>query len=119
VHRGSRTKEPLRPVTNIWKIRSEGTGLRADDHIRSLIERLEPAKCAIRVLADSQSDVQTRFEIVRYFDTEDGEEEIIEETPEGLIKIAGQHQLLGWELTTDLLEFFSYIRADLWFDEYG
>jgi hypothetical protein len=52
--RASRIKDPPRPATNIWKLRSEAPGLTVDDHIKLLIERLVPFKSAIRALVDAQ-----------------------------------------------------------------
>ena len=37
------------------------------------------------------------------FDAADGE--IIDEAPDGLVKLSGQHQLLGWHLHRDTLAF--------------
>jgi hypothetical protein len=56
--------------------------------------------------------------VVRYFGAEDGEEEVID-VVHGLEKLAGQYQLLGWELKRDVLEFVCDVAADLWVDEYG
>jgi Domain of unknown function (DUF4279) len=116
--KASRIKDPPRPVTNIWKLRSDTRGLTVDDHIELLIERLGPFKSAIRALVDAQDGVKTRLEVVRYFGAEDGEEEVID-VVDGLEKLAGQHQLLGWELKRDVLEFVCDVDADLWVDEYG
>jgi len=37
----------------------------------------------------------------------------------GLEKLAGQHQLLGWTLTAEVIDFFRDLGANLWVDEYG
>jgi hypothetical protein len=116
--RGSRSVDPPRPISNVWRLRSDGAGLAVDDHVRRLIERLGPSKSAIRALLDCQADVRARFEVVRYFNAEDGEDEVIG-VAGGLVKLAGQHQLLGWQLTREMLQFFADIDADLWVDEYG
>lgn len=116
--RASRMKDPPRPATNIWRLRSDAPGLTVDDHIKVLIERLGPSKSAIRTLVDAQDGIKTRLEVVRDFGAEDGEEEVTD-VVDGLEKLAGQHQLLGWELKRDVLEFVCDVGADLWVDEYG
>jgi hypothetical protein len=118
VLRASRIADPPRPVTNIWQLRSEGSGLTVDDHIQRLTERLRPVRNTLIALLDEQSDVTMRFEVVRYFNAEEGEDEVIN-LADGLEKLAGQHQLLGWTLTRDAMDFFRDLRAELWFDEYG
>jgi len=116
--RASRISAPPRPVTNIWELRSEGAGLAVDEHITRLVERLQPVRNALVSLRDAPSDVTTRLEVVRYFNTDDGEDEVID-VANGLEKLAGQHQLLGWTLTAEVMDFFRDLGANLWVDEYG
>jgi hypothetical protein len=64
-------------------------------------------------------EVQAWLQLVRYFGSEDGEEETIDETPEGLVKLSGQHQLLEWHLHRDTLAFLHDVGAEIDADEYG
>jgi len=68
-------------------------------------------------------EVSVRLVIVRYFNDEDGEEESFEAavTKDGrlLEKLPGQHQLLGWYLTAQQLEFLVSINCSISADEYG
>jgi hypothetical protein len=38
---------------------------------------------------------------------------------EDYTKLSGQHQLLGFNLGSDVLRFVLDVGADFWFDEYG
>ncbi len=118
--RGSVRAEPPRPVMNTWRLECRGEGLRIDEMISDVVARALPFRDRIRGLVRApDNDVVAWLQIVRWFETEGGEEERIELSPEGLVKLAGQHQLLGWHLDRDLLEFLDDIGAELDADEYG
>ena len=117
--RGSRTADPPRPRFHVWEIRCDESGLRIDEQIERVIVRVEPIRTAIRDLVAEPGDVRAWLQMVRYFHAEDGDEEVIDETPEGLVKLSGQHQLLGWHVDRRVLSFLSDIGADLDADEYG
>ena len=66
--------------------------------------------------------------MVRYFDDDEGEEEVL--TPSrtegvaipiwsGRVKLPGQHQLLGWHLDRKTMEFLVEVGAEVDADEYG
>lgn len=107
-----------RPVTNVWRLRSDAGGLTVDEHLRLLIARLEPVSSGVQALLDDYNDVTTRFEVIREFGAEDGEDEVVE-VAGGLEKLAGQHQPLGWQLTREMLDFIRDVSANLWVDKYG
>jgi hypothetical protein len=44
---------------------------------------------------------------------------VIDVTPDGLEKLSGQHQLLGWHLDRHVLNFLSEVGAEFDADEYG
>ena len=116
--RGSRSENPPRPLRHKWELGSYEPGLDISDHVGRVLARIEPAREAIRALVD-EGEVQAWLQLVRYFGAEDGEEEIIDETPEGLVKLAGQHQLLGWHLHRNVLTFLHDVGAEIDADEYG
>jgi hypothetical protein len=116
--RASRTEDPPRPRRHKWELGSYEPGLDISDHVSRVIARVEPARDAIRALVDD-GDVQAWLQFVRTFGADDGEEEIIEETPEGLVKLSGQHQLLGWHLHRNVLTFLHDVGAEIDADEYG
>jgi sirohydrochlorin ferrochelatase len=39
--------------------------------------------------------------------------------PDGLVKLSGQHQLLGWHVSGDVLDFVREVHAEIDVDEYG
>jgi hypothetical protein len=78
-----------------------------------------PSRTAIRELLKTSDDTTPWLQIVRSFNTDDGEDETIDVTPDGLEKLSGQHQLLGWHLNGEVLDFLSEVGAELDADEYG
>jgi hypothetical protein len=60
------------------------------------------------------------LQLVRFFNDDEGEDEEEVSPPDApLQKLAGQHQLLGWHLDADSLNFLSRIGAETDADEYG
>jgi Domain of unknown function (DUF4279) len=116
--RGSPSQNPLRPVRHKWELGSYEPGRDISEHVAAVLARLEPARDGIRTLV-REGEVQAWLQLVRYFDAADGEEEVIDETPEGLVKLSGQHQLLGWHLHRDALAFLDHVGAEIDADEYG
>ncbi len=116
--RGSRTQDPPRPARHKWQLGSYEPGLDISAHVAAVLARVEPVRAEIRALV-YEGEVQAWLQLVRHFGAEDGEEEIIDETPEGLVKLSGQHQLLGWHLHRDALAFLADVGAEIDADEYG
>jgi hypothetical protein len=116
--RGSRSKDPPRPARHKWELGSYEPGLDFSAHVTAIQARLEPARDAIRSLVH-EGEVRALLQLVRYFNVEDGEEEVIDETPEGLVKLSGQHQILGWHLHRNALAFLEAVGAEIDADEYG
>jgi hypothetical protein len=117
--RASRMQDPPRPRFHIWEVRCDEPGLPVDAQIDRVIKRLLPVRAAVRDLVATVDDAAAWLQVVRYFDVEDGEEEKITVTPEGLVKLSGQHQLLGWHLDHDVLAFLVDVGAEFSADEYG
>jgi hypothetical protein len=116
--RGSHSENPPRPVRHKWELGSYEAGLDISAHVAAVLARLGPARDEIRALV-REGDVRAWLQLVRYFGADDGDEEIIDETPEGLVKLSGQHQLLGWHLSHDTLAFLNDVGAEIDADEYG
>jgi Domain of unknown function (DUF4279) len=115
---GSRLADPPRPRRHKWEPGSYERGLDVTAHVAVVLARLEPARDEIRAPV-RDGDVQACLQLVRNFDATDGDEEIIDETPDGLVKLSGQHQLLGWHLDRDTLAFLYDVGAEIDADEYG
>lgn len=115
--RASRLSDPPRPRFNVCRLRSSDATLPITDQIERVAARVRPIRHAVRQLVDD-SDAAVTLSVVRYFDDPDGEEERIEQVGD-LIKLSGQHQLLGWRLSADLLQLLVDTRAILDVDEYG
>jgi uncharacterized protein DUF4279 len=110
---GSRSGPPV-PVGHSWSLHCRERGLRLNEQIGKVLERVEPIRQRLLDLAACQ-DMDYRLIIVRYFDDEDGEEEefLAAITKDGKLLEGppGQHQLLGWFLTPEQMAFLASIRC--------
>ena len=121
VARGSKSLDPVRPAVHLWQVICDEPGLRVDEQFRRVVERVKPYAAALKALNDGPDHTVAVLQVVREFDATDGEEEveqIIEDWPE-LVKLSGQHQLLGLHLDADLIRFLTDTGLEVDFDEYG
>lgn len=115
---GARSVDPMRPSASSWHLYCRTRGVDLGDQVEALLTQLKPARNAIKELV-LQDGAETILQLVRDFDDEDGEEESVSVTSDGLQKLPGQHQLLGWGLSTDTIDFLHDVRAVVDADEYG
>jgi hypothetical protein len=91
-------------VRHSWKVCLRERGLTLDAQIGRVLERVEPVHARLVGLIPGQ-DVSAQLVIVCDFDDEDGEDELPDvattEDRKLLEKLPGQHQLLGWFLTSE------------------
>ncbi|MEU4279298.1 DUF4279 domain-containing protein [Streptomyces tanashiensis] len=115
--RGSRIVEPAIPACHQWKIVCREPGLRVDEQIALVLDRLRPHTDRIAGLAKRMSDEPgagsaARLQIVRYYTAADdpGENSQVgaEEKP----------NLFGWHLDQQVLDFLAATGATLDVDEY-
>jgi hypothetical protein len=120
--RGSRTADPPRPVSHKWAIECRDHELDVGEQIRQVLARVRPIAPLIQQLV-GKGDVVSRLSVVRYLDDEDGQPERIDavEMEDGtpLVKLGGQHHLLGWYLEAADLELLVALNASLDVDEYN
>ena len=88
-----------------------------EHQIADVMRRVIPCRDSIRGLVET-GEGKAWLQIVRNFDAAGGEEEEITETG-GLVKLGGQHQLLGWHMDIAIVRFLADIGADIDCDEYG
>ncbi len=124
VIRGSRLAIPARPASHRWKITCRKPGLTVDEQINRIVDRLFDRAERIGELAVELDNIDGQpgasvLQVVRVFEHPDGEEEDLTGPVEGLEKLAGQHQLLGWHVDSRVLEFLRLTRAELDVDEYA
>jgi hypothetical protein len=112
--RGGRTPAPPRPVTHAWKIVCRQRGLTVDEQVAQIMRWLRPYRDSIAALsgelaARDPGRAGAVLEVVRDFDDPDGEED--EPSPPGAEpeRLPGQHQLLGWYLDREVLEFLGEV----------
>lgn len=110
------------PANHSWSVRCREPGLRLDAQTEKVLSQLASSQPKLTSLV-ARADVTARLVFVRYFDDDEGEEELfdatITEDGELLERLPGQHQLLGWVLDPDQLAFLASIPAAIWADEYG
>jgi len=121
--RGSRTASPPRPLEHAWKVLCDERGLTVEEQVDRIVARLSPYRPAIRKVVNEIDEVHAVLGVVRYFGAwladGDGEEEDLAIGPDGWEKLPGQHQLLGWHLPREVMEFLLDLGAEMDFDEYG
>jgi Domain of unknown function (DUF4279) len=122
--RGSKSAHPIRPVSHCWRVVCRTPHLTVDEQINRIVDRLLPHAVRIGELARELERAEgaaggSRLQVVRVFEHPDGEEEDLTSPVEGMEKLAGQHQLLGWHLDARMLEFLHLTGADLDIDEYA
>lgn len=115
---GSRGSEPKRPSMSSWSLYCRTRGADIGDQVDELLSLLEPSRDAIKRLV-LEDEAETVLQLVRYFNDGDGEQEILDVTEEGLEKLPGQHQLLGWGFSHGVIEFLHDVHAVVDADEYG
>lgn len=119
IWRGTRSTEPLIPRTNLWQYRATGSGT-VDELVRELLDVFEPlADKLARLTANDDSWIVIGF--MRSFDDPDGidEDEGPSDLPDHLVRLSGQHQLVGFHLDVDLMARLVALRCALDFDEYA
>ena len=132
--RGSRRTEPRDvPWAHIWTIECRLAGMRVDEQLAHVLDRLEPHAAAIAALTAELRTTEAaesadrggpaRVSVARWFDMEEGEEEdgglVTLDDGRVLQRAGGQHQLLGWLLDRRAIAFLAAVGADLDVDEYG
>jgi Domain of unknown function (DUF4279) len=116
--RGSRSTDPMIPTTNIWRYKAQGTG-RIDDLILELVDHFEPVAAELRSLTDG-GECSTGINVVRKLDDPNGlEDDAGHDIGGGLVKLPGQHQLLGFHLAIELMHRVVALGCSIDFDEYG
>ncbi|MEV0092236.1 DUF4279 domain-containing protein [Streptomyces sp. NPDC050738] len=115
--RGSRSTHPaVIPVEHSWKIVCREPGLRVDEQVAHVLDRLRPHADRIAGLAGQLSAEESGgavLEIVRYFnDVEHDQEQLEPDSPEQ------PPHLFGWHLDSDVLAFLAATGAALDVDEY-
>ena len=116
--RGSERSEPPIPRVNAWKLCCDGPGLTIDEQIEAVLSQMKPLKERIAAITAMQ-DCTAVLQLVRNFDDDDGEPEQFPGRSDGLQKLSGRHQLLGWHLRADDLSFLGSLGVPIDADEYG
>ena len=118
--RGSRLAEPNPvPVVHRWKVVCREPGLRVDEQITRVLQRLTPHTAAIAALArrldaEAPPGPSAVLQVVRYFNDETDQQDRPAHT-------GTQFQapnLFGWHLDREVLEFLHATGAVLDIDEY-
>ncbi|MBZ4322686.1 DUF4279 domain-containing protein [Streptomyces huiliensis] len=109
--RGSRFTEPaVVPVDHSWKVVCRDPGLRADEQIARVLDRLRPHTHRISTLARELTGTGggAVLQVVRYFN----------DAAPGRPAAADSPNLFGWHLDRNVLDFLAATGAELDVDEY-
>ncbi|MEU1481230.1 DUF4279 domain-containing protein [Streptomyces sp. NPDC005760] len=109
--RGSRFTEPTAvPVNHSWMIACREPGLRVDEQITRILDRLQPYEDRIRDLTQrlARTGGGAVLHIVRYFNDADPAHPGTADAP----------NIFGWHLDREVLDFLSATGAELDVDEY-
>lgn len=126
--RASRIPEMDIPRSHQWRVECREPGLTIDEQTAKVLSRVLPQEQRIAELVSKIREEDPPggacLQVVRYFNDEDGEDETSRETVglndgNELEKLTGQHQLLGWHLSQDVLAFLRVAGADVDVDEYS
>jgi hypothetical protein len=119
--RGSRSTDPPRPRHHAWQVLCDSPGLRIDEQVASVLNRLREVEDRLVTIGGDLlgQGGGCYLQLVRYFDDDEGEEEDLSSADAPLQKLAGQHQLLGWHLEADSVSFLARVGAEIDCDEYG
>lgn len=116
--RGSGHPEPpdRKPVprAHMWTVECRDGKLSVDDQIKAILERLVPAREAIRKLVVENDDANATLTIARFFGDEEGEEQVTYWRDDPRTDVLP----FGWYLDREVIDFLSYVRAHLNVDEY-
>lgn len=119
--KGSKRTDPPLPRCHHWEVMATRQSAVVDDQLREIIDRLRPVTVRIRGLVEDGSCSAT-LQVVRRFNDPEGEEENLEplDTEIGVLEhIPGQHQLLGWHIDPEIVDFLIATGAEIDIDEYG
>ncbi|MFG3254927.1 DUF4279 domain-containing protein [Streptomyces sp. NPDC048172] len=111
--RGSRGTEPALPVCHSWKIVCRTSGLRVEEQIAQVVERLQHHTARIAELV-RQLDQEPEpgnaavLQVVRYFEQPAGSDRDTDAEP----------NLCGWHLDREVLDFLTVTGTVLDVDEY-
>lgn len=122
--RGSRRIQPPIPALHTWRIVCRKPGITVDEQIGQILDRLHAHADRIGELAAELDRAEggassSVLQVVRVFEHPDGEDEDMTSPVEGLEKLPGQHQLLGWHLDARTLDFLRRTHAEVDIDEYA
>jgi hypothetical protein len=116
------------PRRHRWQVECREPGLTVDEQVAKVLSRVTPQEHNIaelvRDLAEEDPPGGACLQVVRYLNDDEGENEempalILMDNGIELEKLSGQHQLLGWHLSQDVLAFLQAVGAELDVDEYG
>ncbi|RKN22131.1 DUF4279 domain-containing protein [Micromonospora musae] len=124
VIRGSRRPaNPVIPAAHCWQVVCRTPGMTVDEQISHIVDRLFVHAPQIGVLAAeldrTDGSGSAVLQVVRVFEPPAGEPEDLSGQVDGLEKLPGQHQLLGWHVDRRTLEFLRLTGAELDIDEYA
>jgi Domain of unknown function (DUF4279) len=117
--RGTCSSDPMIPRSNLWQYRARGEGT-IDELVRELVDVFEPLADKLAALTADHS-TWISISVFRSFDGPEGVEEDSgpDDLPPNLIRLEGQHQLVGFHLEPALMRRLVDINCPIDVDEYA
>ncbi|MDX3591702.1 DUF4279 domain-containing protein [Streptomyces sp. ID03-2B] len=112
--------DPAKPFCQVWKVVCREPGLHVDEQIARVLARLRPQTDRIAELMkqfnsaedEGEPGLEAWLEVVRYFNDDEEQEET------GQPQEREKHNLFGWALDRDTIEFLAVTGMLLDVDEY-
>ncbi|WP_093440873.1 DUF4279 domain-containing protein [Streptomyces sp. Cmuel-A718b] len=112
--------DPAKPFCQVWQVVCRGPGLHVDEQIACALGRLRPQTDRIAELMrqfnsaedEGEPGLEARLEVVRYFNEDEQQQEA------GQPQEGERHNLFGWALDREAIEFLAATGAYLDVDEY-
>ncbi|MFF4856642.1 DUF4279 domain-containing protein [Streptomyces rubiginosohelvolus] len=114
--------DPAKPFCQVWKVVCREPGLHVDEQIARVLSRLRHRTDRIAELMkqfnsaedEEEPGLEARLEVVRYFNDDDDEQQGEAGQPQEREK----HNLFGWALDREAIDFLAATGAYLDVDEY-
>ncbi|MFI7893575.1 DUF4279 domain-containing protein [Streptomyces sp. CACIS-1.16CA] len=112
--------DPAKPFCQVWQVVCRGPGLHVDEQIACVLGRLRPQTDRIAELIkqfnsaedEEEPGLEARLEVVRYFNEDEQQQEA------GQPQEGEKHNLFGWALDREAIEFLAATGAYVDVDEY-
>jgi hypothetical protein len=119
--RGSKDPERVIPCQHGWDLKCDEPGLKVDEQLDIVMQKMTPAIPALLALLDREPDITTHVQVVRYLETDEEDDYVPPVVTHNGVELelaGGQHLLLGFGFGVAAMAFLHRTRATVDVDEY-